>query len=467
MSPIRINVLSIITRAVICAVLLIGSAAIAAMLVRTRPLPEPAAEAGERPRVLVMKAALVPVRREWTGFGVARAMDAADVPARLTSTAIEIGPEVRVGAPVRSGQVLVRLDDSEFSRQVEIAGQAIAELEAQLAQLAVEEASWTRRLELAVDDTFLARRDLERVEQAMAREAAQQRELDRARQALVAAEQVEVATREEVTKVPARRARLEALRLQQQAALRLAQLNVDRCTIVSPIDGVLQDVDLDEGETVQPGQRVARIVSLARIEVPLRLPASARPYVGLGDRVQLSSTNQSSAAEAAWSARIARIAPEDDADTRTVAVYLEYAQDPSTQPVLSPGRFTMGTVVSRELEQRCVVPRRALQGDRILIVRDDTICGLDIEVDYQINADLPATGLPDRQWAVLRRPLPEGTLVVVNAGSALSIGSHVTTLLPSEAGTATRPVEASLEASHPGATPAAETDTRPVRGATP
>src|SRR5262245_22483390 len=334
---------SIVVRTIVCVVLLVGAVGLFRLLASTRPMPAPSDARGAAPRIIVMHAQPVPVRRQWSGFGTALAMDSANVPSRVTATVIERPEESRPGRTVTRGQVIVRLDDSDFVRQVEIASQSIEDIAAQLLRLDVEQQSWTRRADLAAQDVTLAQAEDKRVREAFEREAANQRELDAARQALNSAEQALVAAREELDSIVPRRASLEAKRVAEQASLRLAKQNVERSVIVSPLDGVLQSVDVEEGENITAGQRVARVVNPLRIEVPLLLPASSRPFVSIGDEVTLTDAG---AGSHAWTARVTRIAPEDDDSTRTLRAFVEVRQEPNGRTLLAPGKFVQGPVTS-------------------------------------------------------------------------------------------------------------------------
>ncbi|MDY7109546.1 MAG: HlyD family efflux transporter periplasmic adaptor subunit [Planctomycetota bacterium] len=416
-------VLSIITRVVVCILLLAIGIGIYTGLVRTKPVPARSGRGDAAPQVVVMPAKAVEVRRQWEGFGTAEAMDSADVPARVTATVIEIPTEILPGTWVEEGQLLVRLDDSDFVRQVEITTQSIEDIEAQLARLEIERASWKERIALAEAQVALARAEFDRVTRARESGAAKEREVDQARQALLAAQRDETNAREAYDKLPAGRRSLEALRLGQEAQKRLAMQNVQRCRIVSPLAGVLQTVDVEVGENLAAGQRVARVVDRSRIEVPLRLPAGARTGIAVGDDVLLHATG---GGDRTWSARVARIAPEDDEATRTAAVYVELEQDAHDPRALAPGQFLRGTVSSSQPQRRWIVPRRALMGDRLLLVNDGRIVSRAIEIDFQIEKKLPQLGLPDDQWVVLREPLEEGELIVANASRGLPDGVAVT-----------------------------------------
>jgi len=247
----------------------------------------------------------------------------------------------------------------------------------------------------------------------------------------MAAERAAIATREELDKIPARRAGLAAQRDAQVAAQRLAQQSVQRCRIESPIDGVIQEVFVKEGEGLQSGQRVARLVDLRRIEVPLRLPAGARGHVAVGDDVTLFDDRAASGrASRQWPATVVRVAPEDDAATRTMTVFAELDQDPASPHALAPGRFVQGVVVGAQPLRRMLVPRRAVRSDRLFAVNGDRIVRREIVPDFAVEGAFPGLGLPDTAWVALREALPEGDLVVLDGSRALEPGVRAQAVLP-------------------------------------
>ena len=420
--------ISVIFRVVVCAGVLLGAIVIFAILMKTAPKPAASGLAVAMPRVEVMQAQAVPVRRQWQGYGTATAMDSADVPARVTSTVIERPENIRAGSSVTRSQLLVRLDDSDFVRQVEIATNALRDIESQLQRLGVEESSWSRRAELAAEEVRLAQADYERLRQALERDAARQREVDQAQRNLFTAQQAEAATREEFDKIAPRRGSLQAQREQEQATLRLAVLNVERCRIVSPIDGVLESVDVEIGENITANQPVARVISLARIEVPLQLAAAARADVNIGDEVQLNDGNSPEP----WIARVTRIGPSDNRSTRTMVAFVELDQS-HDQRALPPGKFVQGVVVSNHAQPRWVVPRRSIENQRIKVVEQNLVKSRGVDIDFQLHGVMPTLGLPDRQWAVLKEPLPKDALIVVDSSRTLAEGSSVVPVLKSTA----------------------------------
>jgi multidrug efflux pump subunit AcrA (membrane-fusion protein) len=340
----------------------------------------------------------------------------------VSAVVVELPEGIAVGRFVREGDLLVRLDESDFRRQVEILAQSMADIESQFASLETEEASWRRRLEIAEEQVALAQRELDRGTDVETRGAARANEVDLLRRALNTAVRERTATWEELEKVPARRRGLVARRAGLTAQQRLAEDSLARCAIRSPLSGVLQAVDLEIGENVAPGQSVARVVDLGLIEVPVRLAASARADIAPGDHVEMRARGT---APRAWSGRVARVAPEDDPATRTFEVFVELEQDPTRADILAPGCFLEASVRASPPLERYAVPRRALRGDAVLLVHDGRIVTQPVEVEFTLTALLPSLGLADDQWAVLAAPLPEGALVVTNLSRALVDGLPV------------------------------------------
>jgi multidrug resistance efflux pump len=418
-------VLSFLLRAGVSVAFIAAGVGIYAWLYNTRPQP-PASDPSQtgRLRLLVTEPVEQPVGRRFRAFGQARALNVADVPARVSATVATLHPNYHEGASVASGEPLVTLDDSDFRRQLVMTEEAIKAIDAQLSMLDLDERTLKRSLELAEEESKLTQDDLERVRSAAAQQAAQAREVDRARGAAILAERALVAAREAVNKLPIQRTALTAEKARQQAAREIAQSAVERSVIRSPIAGTIQTAQLDVGELAAPGVLVARVVDPAAIEVPILLPALSREFVAVGDRVVLRADRSGSQPV---DARVARIAPEDDPATRTMTVYAEAAG--SAQ--LAPGVFVEAEVASASSEVRTLVPRRAFSGGRIVVVRDGIAHDLAVEVEFAFTGALSPV-LPDTEWVVLREPLARGTLVVLDGSRRIREGTPVTAVRPAD-----------------------------------
>ncbi len=427
----RNRIVSIATQVSVCVLLLTVGGGIFLALTMTRPTAPVSQEPPVPRRVAVMDVVAVEVRRQWVGFGTAAATDSAEVSAEVSAVVVNLPQAIVAGREVMRGDVLVVLDPADFARQVDIIAQQLEEIRAQLEQLKLEEVSWTQRLELACEETELSRRELRRVEDALQRQAAKPREVDRARLALNILARAETRAREELQKITPRTAQLDARRLGLEAQRHLAEMNLQRCTVRSPLDGVIQAVDVEVGERVTQGERVARVVSLHRIEVPVQLPASARSSVSEGGDVVL--TSRGSVANT-WYGSIRRIGPEDDRATRTLTVYVDLEQDPRDRNLLAPGRFVQATVISAAGALRTVVPRRSLLDDRILLIQENVVRSHPVRVEFHVTGEFPQLGVTAEQWAVLTEDLPTGSRIVVNAARSLTEGLEVEPVALSDTG---------------------------------
>ncbi len=421
------------TRSVVVAVLLIAAILIFKILVSSGSIMPSVDPNKLLHRVNVFTATPVPVRRQWTGYGTAEAIDSANIPARVTATVTHVHPNALEGATVTRGQVLVELDPSDFVNQLKIAQQNHAAIQARLAELDTLEASLKQQLVVQTRDMELARDELARVKDLFKRNAANQKDVDASDRAALNSERSRLQVEESLNAIGPRRNQLLAEKMGMTSSTDIAQKNLDRCKIKSPIDGVIQYVDVEIGENLALGQRVARVVNLERIQIPLSLSAKARSHIRVGDTVHLTSTADP---DLSWAGTVTRIAPEDDPTTRTFAAYVEItsaksnprttsqARDIKHVP-LSPGVFVSGVVMQADTQTRIVVPRRSIRTQRVMLIRDDMIHFSRVSEDYAFEGLLPALGLPDEQWAVLENGVQEGDLVVLNPTRTLSDGQPV------------------------------------------
>lgn len=417
----RTPISAILFRAAVCLVLLGAGAGVVAGLVATKPDADRNATAAPPPRIGVLEVRPLEIERIVTGYGTARALESADVPARVAAVVESVSPSFAPGARVAKGELLVTLDKSDFAKQVSMAEESLRALEAQQALLDTQERALSQAAELARSDRELAATDLARVEKAAADGAAQPREIDRARQGLIAATRAAVLAEDALAQVAPRRQSLVAQRAGESARLELARLSAERCAIVAPIDGVLQVADIERGESVAPGAMIARIVDRTRIEIPIKIPASSRALAPVGAKVDVVPRDGS----AGRSGLVARVAPEDDPASRTTTVFVELVQDESTASPLAPGAFVEARIAAGGTAPRIAVPRRAIRDAHVALVESGRVHMRRVSVDFRYSGTPAGAGVADTDWAVLDDALPAGTLVVLDGSRSLAEGQSV------------------------------------------
>ncbi|MCA9271579.1 MAG: efflux RND transporter periplasmic adaptor subunit [Phycisphaerales bacterium] len=371
--------------------------------------------------VRTIVAAERPVPRVWEGYGTVRAMNASTVSAQISGRVVERPAEVEAGLPINKGDTIVRLETIDTLSRVNSAEASIASYQAQLASLDVQESRVNEQIDAARAELEIERRNEERVQQAARDGAGNQADLDNASSAVRRAERTLATLEQQLDVIPARRDELTALQASARSSLTQAQEDFSRTTISAPMSGVLQDVFVRPGELLSIGQQVARVVDLRRLEVPLRVPVSAGSTVRIGDSATLRSDGP---VPHEWAGKVGRIAPEADAMSRTMIVYIEVNQDPETigigEALLLPGQFVVGSISTSDERPMVLVPRRAVSGDRVFAVSDETgeghhrVVPIDVQVSHYIRGSLPEIEPAEREWAVIESGLNPGSRVIIS-----------------------------------------------------
>ena len=428
MSPPAKRYLPTLVRGLVGLVLLAIAAGFMALLVGTKKDPE-RSEITARPlSVHAVTLAPQPIAKSYPGHGAVRAMRSVDIPAQL-SARVEARPEtIEDGARVRTGELILQLEQQDFENRLQVSAQRIASFDARLRVLDVEGQRLQERLTLAVAEVQLAQDDLDRANRAVREGGGIQVDIDRAEASLKRTTRESLAIHQLLDSVEPRRAQLKAERIAEERNQALAQSDLDRTSITSPIDGFLQSVDVEQDEWVNIGQRIARVVALDRLEVPLEIPLAAASAIRVGDIAKLTADSSS---RSAWSGTVSRISPEASSSTRSMVVFVEIDQsldaqsgfiDPMNRAILLPGQYVVGRVRSSESPQQIIVPRRAIIDDYVFVVEMVLTDGGEvavakrrpITVTEHIEGSFPEIDPNETQWGVVELGLADGDRVVTS-----------------------------------------------------
>lgn len=280
---------------------------------------------------LVLALALVLGACDRGGTGAARA----DQPAADARVPVETAAVVR--APVRASY------NGTATLEPERAAEVVAKTSGVLLKLEVEEGDAVRQGQV------LARLDPERPRLELARAEANLKRLEneyRRAQELFASKLISSEAHD--------RARFDLET--QRAATDLARLELSYTEIVAPIEGVISQRLVKEGNFIQLQAPLFRIDDfdplLAVLNVPERELRTMRP--GLPVTMQVDAIPG-----AVFEGVVARVSPVVDAGTGTFRVTVEF-RDPSAR--LKSGMFGRLAVVYDEREGVLVMPREALVG---------------------------------------------------------------------------------------------------------
>ena len=431
--------LALLFRTAVGIALLAGACGLTAYLIATKPQVSKSGLETQPIRVQVIRVKPVDVARLWRGYGTTQAKETADIPARVGATVIEIPSEIEAGHVVKAGQVIAKLDDSDFNFALNAAEKRIVEADALIDQLDVEKKRLQERQSIEQRDTELARAEYQRQVARYEQGSASQTDVDRAQRVLLNAERALLTTDQQLDAIAPRRAGLEAAKGVAAADRDTAKTNLKRTVITSPIDGVISQLDIEVGENLAPGARIARVVDPRQIELPLQLPASARNYITTGNPVTITTRGHPDDCPP-WGAKVSRIGPVDS-PRRTFTVYAEVDQSQvSLQSFaegggpykLAAGAFTLARLDTAEPEKRVILPARSIQEGRVRLVQSDTVVSQPVEVAFELEGSFKQLGVPDTQWVVLKNPLPTGSLVILSASMTILDGQPVEAAIAEE-----------------------------------
>jgi len=298
-----------------------------------------------------------------------------DVAPQTSGKVVEVG--VDIGSAVRRGQTLVRLDDSELKLRV---AQSVTQVEQ--AKAAVRQAE--EKIGLRPGQAF----DPNRVAEVSAARVA----LDLADKNLRRAEKLIESGDVSRSFYDEQRARRDQLKEQYDSAiaqarqnyagvdvartnvanaeaqLALARKNLSYAVIPSPIDGFVTERTADLGEYVSPTQKVATIVRTNPLRVRIDIPEQSIQEVQVGQSV---SATTSSWPDKSFSGRIARIAPNVTASSRTLTVEAEIENGSGA---LKPGQFATVRILQPRPVSSVLVPSRAVVTEagvsRVYVIKD-------------------------------------------------------------------------------------------------
>ncbi len=353
----------VIISIVLIAVLLGGAAVVSWRLIETTPRP-PTADI-ERPTLLVRAVKVEPrdVVEPILGYGTARADRQTWVAAEVGGEVVAVSPKLHVGVPVDAGEWLVRIDDRDYRQRLEQAQARVATDEARIRQIQIEQRNIQRLIEIARNELDIAERDYKRVMDLFERKNSARREVDLARQACERGRRTLRGLLNQQAVMPEQLAAARASRDLHNADVKLAELALERCEVRAPFRGRIEQVTVDVGQRVALGSRLFALLDPDLIEVPIELPVSVRDRVRPGAACELRLESNP---DARWTARVARIAPAADQNTRTFALFVEV--DNTTQDVpLMPGMFTKATVAGPTWRGALVVPRGVVMQDHVFV----------------------------------------------------------------------------------------------------
>ncbi len=324
--------------------------------------------------------------------GTVRAVNSAVVKARVAGEVQAL--VVREGDAVKAGQVVARIEPSEYQARQR---QAQQQADAAKAQVAI------------------AQRQLDNNQALVKQGFISSTALDTSQANLAGAQATYHAA---------------------QAAVDIATKSVNDSVLVAPMAGLVAQRLVQPGERVGVDARILEIVDLRQLELEATLSASDALDVRVGQSAVLQLDTDSNRAARTLTAKVARINPTVQAGSRSVVVYLAL---PATEG-LRQGTFLQGVLGTGEATA-LAVPVTAVRTDKpapyVQVVQNNQIAHLPVTTGQ--------SGEQAGERFVAVTGLPVGTQVVRGSLGPLREGTTVKlsgTLVPTAAPAASTPTPA-------------------------
>ena len=301
--------------------------------------------------------------------GTLKAVRTAMVKARVAGELVML--EVREGDAVKMGQIVARVDNTEYlARQ----RQAQQQAEAARAQVDVAQRQFDNNNAL-VNQGFISK-----------------------------------------TALDTSMANLNGAKASYQAALSALDVStkaLNDSVLKAPLNGFVSQRFVQPGERVAPEARIIEIVDLSQLELEATLTSAEAMNVKVGQIAKLNVEGTSQEV----SARVLRINPSAQTGSRSVLVYLGL----QSHPLLRQGVFVQGSLGTQKV-QAVVVPLESVRSDKtkpyVQTLQDNQVVHLQVE--------LGAKGEADGKAVMALKEIKEGTRVLAPSAGAVRDGTLIT-----------------------------------------
>jgi RND family efflux transporter MFP subunit len=315
-----------------------------------RPVRVVAAAVGPLPRTVTVTGTLAADEEVVAGFKVA---------GRVSEIAVDLG------SPVRKGQVLARLDPTDFRLRVDQAEAALRQVRAGLGlpgdgsaeSVDPEKTALVREARAVLEEARLSR---DRTARLSEKNLIARSEVDASQSRLLVAESRYQAALEEI------RNRQELL-AERSSGLALARQQLSDTTLSAPIDGAVRERRTSVGEYLAAGAPVFALVRIHPLRLRVAVPERDAPSVRVGQAVRVLLEGDPTA----HAGRVARLSPSIQEQNRTLTVEAEVA-NPAGK--LRPGSFARAEIVVDADRTAVMVPAGTVVTfaglEKVFVVKD-------------------------------------------------------------------------------------------------
>lgn len=350
--------------------------------------------------------------------------------AQISGEIIAIHPELKKGAILKAGSVLVTISPVDFELAIAQAKANIRSTEAKITEFSVSRQNTQAVLELEKQSLTIREGELARQQKLVKNGTVSRTSFDRERRDTFVQRKKVQDLENSLRLLPTQLAVQTEQKAVFAAQLRSAELNLKRTEIVLPFDARISDVDAEIAQFAQVGKTLVKTdgVEIAEIEAQLpigkflallkaasgNLPVSGFDTRSLNKMINVLEMKvkihlTTGGKKISWDGKLERISDVIDPKTRTVGIIATvsgaYAKAvPGERPPLAKGLFVEMEVTARALGTHFIVPRLAVHDKQLYIAGKDN----------RLEIRQVETGLVQEDFIVISKGLGDGEKVVVS-----------------------------------------------------
>jgi len=346
--------------------------------------------------------------------------------AQVSGKVIALHPRLKKGALINAGEILLKLDPSDYKLAIAYAETEIENAKVQLAQVDIQEENAKASLTIERQALKITVAELQRKRKLFDSGSLSSSDVGKEQRNVLVQKQRVQTLLNSINLYPVDRRRLKTESAKMKTQLATAKLNLERTTLSMPFNGRIASVNVEYHQFVGQGyvmviadgidtaevsvqMPMARLVNLVQSDAVLNAEdlgyAEIGKLLGLTARVLLQQNNDL----IEWNAKVVRISHELDPRTRTVGIIMEVDKpygriQPGKRPPLLKGLFVDVELTGRPQIDSIVIPLSALHDHQVYVVN----------ADKRLERRNITPGIRGSDYVVVKNYLKAGEQIVIS-----------------------------------------------------
>ncbi|WP_051311406.1 efflux RND transporter periplasmic adaptor subunit [Zooshikella ganghwensis] len=336
----------------------------------------------------------IPVKGRAIGYGEVNPEITLDANAQVEGKIIFISPELKKGASVSKGTVLIKIDPSDYQLSLAKAEANLAIYHAERDKLITDKKNTQSLFTIAEQNYTLGLKALERKRKLLKQKSISQSQVEEEEQSLLKLLENKQTLENTLKTLPAQIKVTEAQIIQAQQDIEQQKNNLTRTVITIPFDGRISQVYVEQDQFISRGSKLFTATNIGRVEINAELPITHARVLLIGiEKIKFSGGIPSTQdvlkklglkakvrlvgafKDVHWAGKAVRLGESINQTSRTVSIIVGVDDSyqkviPGKRPPLLKGMYTEVEFIAPARE-RLIIPRTAIHQNKVYIVGEN------------------------------------------------------------------------------------------------